>query len=243
MALCSRWLPAHTRLSTLASFNGTNGAGTRGSVIADTSGNLYGTTAVGGANHAARCSRWPGRHAHAYHPGHVQWHERDYSLCRSDRRRQRQPVRHDRCRRGERHTALCSRWPPARIHVSTLVTFNNTNGAVPLGGLIADASGNLYGTTVSGGANGDGTVFEVAAGTHALSTLVTFNGTNGANPYAGLLADASGNLYGTTDGGGASGDGTVFEVTAGTLGDQYSGHVQRYERGHSRSRPDRRRQR
>ena len=55
-------------------------------------------------------------------------------------------------------------------------------GQVPYGGLIADASGNLYGTTSGGGANNKGTVFEVAAGTHALSTLVTFNGTNGASP-------------------------------------------------------------
>ena len=47
----------------------------------------------------------------------------------------------------------------------------------------------------------------------APTTLVSFNGSNGANPYAGLTADANGDLFGTTDGGGANGDGTVFEIT------------------------------
>ena len=44
---------------------------------------------------------------------------------------------------------------------TTLVSFNGANGAVPRGSLIADANGDLFGTTVSGGANGDGTVFEI----------------------------------------------------------------------------------
>ena len=64
---------------------------------------------------------------------------------------------------------------------NTVVTFDRTtNGANPLSTLIADTAGNLYGTTNTGGTNGDGTVFEIAAGTHILSTLITFNGTNGA---------------------------------------------------------------
>jgi uncharacterized repeat protein (TIGR03803 family) len=100
--------------------------------------------------------------------------------------------------------------------LATLATFNNTNGANPESSLIEDSAGNLYGTTRFGGANNDGTVFEVAAGTHTLTTLATFNGTDGANPYCSLLEDAAGNLYGTTVNGRASSDGTVFEVAAGT---------------------------
>jgi uncharacterized repeat protein (TIGR03803 family) len=102
--------------------------------------------------------------------------------------------------------------------LSTLVTFNGTNGWLPEGTLISDAAGNLYGTTWVGGpgngGEGYGTVFEVAAGTHALSTLATFNSTDGANPEAGLVADAAGNFYGTTEDGGAAGDGTVAGPTA-----------------------------
>ena len=85
-----------------------------------------------------------------------------------------------------------------------------------MGDLVADSAGNLYGTTSDGGANGDGTVFEIAAGTHALSTLATFNGANGASPVAALAIDASGNLFGTTQSGGTYNDGTVFEIAAGT---------------------------
>ena len=68
-----------------------------------------------------------------------------------------------------------------------------------------------------GGANGDGTVFEIAktVGGYASTptTLVSFNGTNGATPYAGLIADAAGDLFGTTNAGGVDGEGTVFELT------------------------------
>ena len=100
--------------------------------------------------------------------------------------------------------------------ISTLATFNGANGSFPIAGLIADAAGNLYGTTKQGGANNLGTVFQVAFGTHALTTLVTFDGTNGYYPIAGLTTDAAGNLYGTTEGGGANNRGTVFQVAAGT---------------------------
>ena len=51
-----------------------------------------------------------------------------------------------------------------------------------------------------------------------LTTLFSFNGSNGANPYAGLTVDANGNLFGTTFNGGANNDGTVFEIqNIGTL--------------------------
>ena len=45
----------------------------------------------------------------------------------------------------------------------------------------------------------DGTVFEVAAGSGTITTLASFNGTNGAHPHGGLVEDSSGNLFGTTD--------------------------------------------
>ncbi len=97
----------------------------------------------------------------------------------------------------------------------TLATFNGTgNGATPDGGLTL-AGGTLYGTTSAGGANGDGTVFQLGGG--IATTVATFNGAgNGAQPLVGLTADASGNLYGTTSVGGASNVGTVFEVAVGS---------------------------
>jgi len=76
-----------------------------------------------------------------------------------------------------------------------------------------DANGNLYGTAVNGGADNDGTVFKLAPdGTETL--LHTFAGGNdGAYPWAPLIADRKGKFYGTTCCGGASTQGTVFELT------------------------------
>jgi uncharacterized repeat protein (TIGR03803 family) len=88
-----------------------------------------------------------------------------------------------------------------------LVSFNLSNGASPDAELIADSNGDLFGTTGSGGgANGNGTVFEirntgtVAAPVYASAptTLVSFNGSNGSQPRAGLIVDAKGDLLGTT---------------------------------------------
>src|SRR5262249_29574748 len=82
----------------------------------------------------------------------------------------------------------------------TLFSFSRGDGANPSSGLIADANGDLFGTTYNGGSGGQGTVFELVNnnGTYTLNTLVNFTGSNGANPAAGLVADANGNLFGTT---------------------------------------------
>src|ERR1019366_9536867 len=93
------------------------------------------------------------------------------------------------------------------------------DGSEPYAGLIFDAVGNLYGTTLDGGTNWfGGTVFELTpagGGSWTETVLHSFNknGTDGANPYAGLIFDAVGNLYGTTEEGGTYGYGTVFELT------------------------------
>ena len=70
--------------------------------------------------------------------------------------------------------------------------------AYDYGGLVMDSSGNLYGTTYGGGSSGDGSVFELAPGSGTITTLASFNGTNGWSPLGGLIMDSSGNLYGTT---------------------------------------------
>ena len=99
---------------------------------------------------------------------------------------------------------------------TTLYTFTGgSDGANSYAGLIMDTSGNLYGTT-SGGGSGYGTVFKLApngSGGYTETTLHAFTGQpDGANSYAGLIMDTSGNLYGTTYGGGASGNGAVFKL-------------------------------
>src|SRR5262249_19135408 len=82
--------------------------------------------------------------------------------------------------------------------VTTLAAFftgNNTDGIHPNGRLVLDTNGNLFGTTGAGGANNLGTVWELAKGSSTITILASFNGTNGANPYAGLIQDSSGNLF------------------------------------------------
>jgi len=93
------------------------------------------------------------------------------------------------------------------------------DGSNPTARLILDASGNLYGTTAYGGAYGFGVVFKIDAATGDETILHNFaGGTDGANPNAGLVPDAAGNLYGTTEYGGKGcygrGCGTVFELSA-----------------------------
>jgi uncharacterized repeat protein (TIGR03803 family)/VCBS repeat-containing protein len=107
-----------------------------------------------------------------------------------------------------------------KLRANSKYPLDGTNpGADPWGGLIADANGDLFGTTTGGGTNGDGAVFElvnIGNGSYTQQTLVSFTGDDGANPgsdpRASLIADAKGDLFGTTDGGGANGYGTVFEL-------------------------------
>lgn len=111
--------------------------------------------------------------------------------------------------------------------LTTLVSFNGTNGSNPEGQLIVGADGALYGTTMTGGDNDRGTIYKVllsgTTGTqtvlYSFPTMATFdangNGINtiGANPRAGLRLGADGNFYGTAYQGGASGYGTVYRMT------------------------------
>jgi uncharacterized repeat protein (TIGR03803 family) len=156
---------AHT-LQDLAAFTGigTMGSNPQAGLFVDSSGNLYGTTAWGGAN-------------------------------------------------GD---GTIFEVASGSGTITTLASFNGANGSNPEAGLFMDSGGNLYGTTSSGGANGYGTVFEVAHGSGTITTLASFNGANGSDPQAGLIMDSLGNLYGTASGGGADGDGTVFEMVKGS---------------------------
>jgi uncharacterized repeat protein (TIGR03803 family) len=87
------------------------------------------------------------------------------------------------------------------------------DGFLPYAGLVRDSKGNLYGATSRGGASDSGEVFEITSG-GAYSILYSFGGNpDGANPVASLITDSAGNLYGTTEGGGTRGVGTVFELT------------------------------
>jgi uncharacterized repeat protein (TIGR03803 family) len=103
---------------------------------------------------------------------------------------------------------------------TVLTSFNGSNGDSPQGGVtLSHDGGTLYGTTAYGGANDDGEVFSLPVGGGTPTILASFNGSNGSNPYTDLILSPDGTtLFGTTQQGGAYGNGEVFSVpvTGGT---------------------------
>jgi uncharacterized repeat protein (TIGR03803 family) len=109
-------------------------------------------------------------------------------------------------------------WTETVLHVFE----GSSDGVNPQGGVVFDSAGNLYGTTVGGGANSKGTLYELSpdGGSWTESILYSFCSqtqcTDGSGAYGNLVLDASGNLYGeTTTGGTAPPDqaGTVFQLS------------------------------
>jgi uncharacterized repeat protein (TIGR03803 family) len=189
----------------LFNFNTTSGEFPQAGLIFDASGNLYGTTSHGGSSSTTGA-----------------------------------------CPYGVSITGCgtvfeLKRKPGGGWTEKVLYNFNHagTEAFNPIAGLIFDASGNLYGTTLYGGTHGYGTVFELtptAGGTWTETTLHSFNhdGSDGFYPATGgLIFDASGNLYGTTGNGGhgANPQGTVFELTPGTGGVWTETVLHNFQRG------------
>jgi uncharacterized repeat protein (TIGR03803 family) len=158
------------KFKTLDAFKGVPNPGfPYGGVIADSKGNLYGTTYYGGASGQ----------------GSV------FKLTKS----------------------------AGKYTESVLYSFTGgADGGSPTTTLMFDSKGNLYGTASAGGdSNGDGVVFKLApksGGKWSESTVHRFGkGSDGRNPYYGLIRDKAGHLFGTTAIGGGSGNGVVFEIT------------------------------
>jgi uncharacterized repeat protein (TIGR03803 family) len=100
----------------------------------------------------------------------------------------------------------------------------DSDGALAYGAVISDQSGNLYGTTASGGSGGGGTAFMLSPsdGGWTPTVLYSFAGSNLQGSHAGLAMDSAGNLYGTTYGDGAYGVGSVFKLTPSNGGWTYT---------------------
>ncbi len=103
------------------------------------------------------------------------------------------------------------------LSMAALWSFDGISGAVPFSPLAQGSDGNLYGTAVEGGNDGDGTVFKLTTD-GALTILLSFDSLNGAFPYAGLLLGRDGYFYGAAESGGTYGDGSLFKInTAGGI--------------------------
>ena len=104
-----------------------------------------------------------------------------------------------------------------------LFNFDGPNGSHPVGSLVADTAGNLFGTTISGGTNNDGAVFEIAKTDMGYVTTPTVLVNLDASAwypvdYGGLIVDSSGDLFGTTAYGGTYNQVTVFEIAKTSAG-------------------------
>ena len=199
-------------ITTLVSFNGDNGAEPQGGLVVDSNGNLFGTTSWGGSLGGGTVFEWnqdSGILILASFASDAGFG----SLVEDSSGNLFGTTEYG----GSSGDGMVFEVAQGSEAITTLVSFTGgADGANPQGGLVEDSSGNLFGTTYNGGPSGDGTVFEVAAGSGTLTNLASFNGANGANPYAGLIEDSSGNLFGTTSQGSPFGDGTVFEVASGS---------------------------
>lgn len=104
---------------------------------------------------------------------------------------------------------------PPTTHADTvpLYSFNGSDGANPIGGLVQGSDGSFYGTTQQAGAGGAGTVFKITS-SGSLTTLYSFSGSDGSYLFAGLVQGSDGSFYGTTAFGGANNLGTVFKITS-----------------------------
>ncbi|HXE51685.1 MAG TPA: choice-of-anchor tandem repeat GloVer-containing protein, partial [Tepidisphaeraceae bacterium] len=206
-------IPAGGTITTLASFNHADGADPD-SLIMDSAGNLYGTTFSGGAGNAGTVFEIAkGTNAistlgsfgagNGVNPAGVTV-DADGNLFGTT------------LHGGDVNDGTVFEIAAGSNTVTTLASFNGVTGAVPTGGVTLDSAGNLWGTTQNGGPSDDGTLFEIAKGSNSIDTLVAFNGSNGMYPQGTLTSDSSGNLYGTTEAGGAAGYGTVFEIAQGS---------------------------
>jgi len=112
-----------------------------------------------------------------------------------------------------------SGWTKKILH-----SFQRYDGITPVGGLILDQSGNLYGTTPDAGAGNGGTVYMLTPsnGDWTFTVLYAFTGASESGPTASLAMDEAGNLYGTTPQGGPSGVGEVFKLTHSAGGWEYT---------------------
>ena len=188
---------------------GADGGFPRAAVIRDTAGNLYGTTAYGGASNVGVIFKLD-----------TTGHETVlYSLTGADGDKPLAGVIRDTAGNlyGTTQAGGASNLGvvfkvDTTDHETVVYSFPGGADGDPYSSVVRDTAGNLYGTTVNGGAAGKGVVFKLDTTGHETVVYTFTGGADGGVPYAGVIRDSAGNLYGTTTAGGTSGKGVVFKV-------------------------------
>jgi uncharacterized repeat protein (TIGR03803 family) len=209
--------------------NGKDGAFPQAGLIFDTAGNLYGTTSGGGAHHQGTVFEltpkvgggWTERLLYSFFANHGKDGAFPQAGLILDAAGNLYGTTKGGGAYGFAKGTVFELSPVAGGGWSESVLYNfgkSSDGKTPTAGLIFDAAGNLYGTTLDGGTHDSGTVFELTpvAGSWTERVLHSFSQDTGDGywPFAGLIFDATGNLYGTASAGGANNfGGTVFEIT------------------------------
>ena len=213
--------------SVVINFNGTDGANPEGGLISDIFGNFYGTTTAGGANASGTVFGFSafGTFKTLYNFGN---YSGDGIAPASNLLFYRQALYGTTPLGGTRGWGTVYEVVIKGGVESVLYSFEGKHdGGTPVGGLVSDGKGNLYGTASVGGSTrgngGHGVIFKLNIKSGKLTTVHIFTGTDGSQPTATMITDGQGNFFGTTFSGGANGYGTVFELTsAGTLQTLYN---------------------
>jgi uncharacterized repeat protein (TIGR03803 family) len=201
------------------SFNGQDGFAPFAGLSRDAAGNIYGTTALGGAHTCGsescgtvfRINKTGSRIEYYSFEG-----QPDGATPES------RPLEVSGGLYGTTYLGGAGGWGSvfrisARGTETVLHSFDITDGCFPYAGLTADTKGNLYGVTATGGIDGScndggGTAYELDAAGN-FTELYEFPGAIGGGAFSAMILDTNGNLYGAAEEGGTSDDGTVFELS------------------------------
>jgi uncharacterized repeat protein (TIGR03803 family) len=210
------------KLTALYNFTGLNGDGQEpyyGSLLRDSRGNFYGAT-VGGGRHDLFCTNGCGT-VFKVDPNGKETVLHAFTNKGADGNNPSAGLVQDSSGNlygttisgGTGQSGIVFKVDPKGKETALYTFTGGDDGGFPEAGLVIDSEGNLYGTAAVGGVGFSGTVFKLdPAGVE--SVLYAFSGgSDGSSPAAGLILDSAGDLYGTTQYGGAFGFGTVFEVT------------------------------
>ncbi len=208
---------------------GSDGATPNGRVIENASGKLFGTTTAGGASGAGTVYSLQGKTEtvlYSFVGGATDGSDPQASLVMDKSGNLYGTTTGGGASgKGTVFELVAPKTPRGKWTEKVLYSFGaGSDGAMPVGGVTFDSAGNLYGTTSAGGTSGYGTVFQLQPGTVWKENILhNFqNAADGATPYADLVSDASGNLYGAATAGGDNGGGTVFELSPSKTGFNFS---------------------